>query len=79
MLMYLNECAVVELLRKVTPLLSQGGMIRCRESSVWNGTHSRQGSYQAVVRFPKLTNHFFLLRPRTPTNTPTHKGLEVPA
>ena len=29
--------------------------------------------------FPKLTNHFFLLRARTPTNTPTHKGLQVPA
>jgi|GEM_PF-2569531 hypothetical protein len=32
-----------------------------------------------VVRFPKLTNHFFLLRARTPTNTSTHKGLQVPA
>ncbi len=156
MLMYLNERDVVELMRRVTPLLSQGGMILCRESTVRNGTHLRQGSYQAVyrsvqdyssvfersglevikvetnipyillqlgceaidkwkavvppkvqalplvgrlvycglrlgypwiarlpealgVRFPKLTNHFFLLRARTPTNTSTHKGLELPA
>lgn len=28
-----------------------------------------------VVRFPKLTNHFFLLRALMPTNTSTHKGL----
>ena len=154
--MYLNECAVVELLRRVTPLLSQSGMIPCRESTVWNGTHSRQGSYQTayrsvqdyssviersglevrqvetnipyillklgcevidrwkavvpskvrvlplverlvysglrlgfpwiarqpeafVVRFPKPTNHFFLLRARTATNTSAHKSLQVPA
>lgn len=32
-----------------------------------------------VVRFPKLTDHFFLLRARTPTNTSTYKGLQVPA
>jgi len=48
--MYLNECDVVELLRRVTPLLSQGDMVPCRESTVRNGTHSRQGSYQAVYR-----------------------------
>lgn len=50
MLMYLNECDVVELLRRVTPLLSQGGMIPYRESTVWNGTHSRQGSDQTAYR-----------------------------
>jgi len=68
MLMYLNECDVVELSGRVTPLFSQGGMNPCRESTVRNGTHSRQGSSQAVYR--SVQDYSSVIE---------RSGLEVPA
>jgi len=51
LLMYLNENDVVALLQKLKPLLSPGGIILCRESTVRNGTLTREGEeYQAVYR-----------------------------
>ncbi|MBL4888420.1 MAG: methyltransferase domain-containing protein [Candidatus Lindowbacteria bacterium] len=50
MLMYLNKCDVIALLQKVTPLLVQGGVIVCRESTVRNETVVREGDYQVVYR-----------------------------
>lgn len=50
MLMYLNECDVITLLRKVVPFLEPGGIILCRESTVRSGTVIREGNYQAVYR-----------------------------
>ena len=50
LLMYLNEEDVVALLRKLKSFLSPGGIILCRESTVRNGTITRDGDYQAVYR-----------------------------
>ena len=50
MLMYLNESDVIQLLERVTPFLEPGGIVLCRESTVRNGTLTRQGDYQAVYR-----------------------------
>ena len=50
MLMYLNEEDVISLLRRLTPSLEPGGLILCRETTVRQGTITRQGDYQAVYR-----------------------------
>ncbi len=50
MLMYLNESDVIALLQKLAPLLSSGGIILCRETTVRSATVTRQGEYQAVYR-----------------------------
>ncbi len=50
MLMYLNEDDVIALLERVTPFLEPGGIVLCRESTVRNGTLTRQGDYQVVYR-----------------------------
>jgi protein-L-isoaspartate O-methyltransferase len=50
MLMYLNEGDVTALLKKVTPFLEPGGIVLCRESTVRNGTLTRQDDYQVVYR-----------------------------
>lgn len=50
MLMYLNESDVISLLRKLVPFLDSGGIILCRETTVRQGTVTRQGEYQAVYR-----------------------------
>ena len=51
LLMYLNENDVIALLQKLKPLLSPGGIILCRESTVRNGILTREGTeYQAVYR-----------------------------
>ena len=51
LLMYLNENDVITLLQKLKPLLSPGGIILCRESTVRNGILTRDGAkYQAVYR-----------------------------
>jgi len=49
-LMYLNEKDVISLLRRLTPYLHPGGFILCRETTVRQGTLTRQGDYQAVYR-----------------------------
>ncbi len=59
MLMYLNERDVIELLRRVTPLLSPDGLVLCRESTVRTGTYSRQGTYQALYRSVQVYSSIF--------------------
>ena len=50
MLMYLKTEDVISLLRKLIPFLEAGGMMLCRETTVREGTVTRQGEYQAVYR-----------------------------
>jgi len=50
LLMYLNEGDVIALLHKLKLFLNPGGVILCRESTVRNGTVTREGDYQAVYR-----------------------------
>jgi len=50
MLMYLNEEDVISLLGKLNSFLRSGGIILCRETTVRQGTTTRQGDYQAVYR-----------------------------
>ena len=50
LLMYLNEVDLIALLRKLARFLAPGGMILCRESTVREGTLTRQGEYQATYR-----------------------------
>ena len=50
LLMYLKTEDVISLLRKLIPFLEAGGMILCRETTVREGTVTRQGEYQAVYR-----------------------------
>jgi trans-aconitate methyltransferase len=50
MLMYLKREDVISLLRRLIPFLEAGGMILCRETTVREGTVTRQGEYQAVYR-----------------------------
>lgn len=50
LLMYLNEPDLIALLRRLVPFLAPGGMMLCRESTVREGTLTRQGEYQATYR-----------------------------
>ncbi len=50
LLMYLNEEDVISLLRRLIPSLQPGGVILCRETTLRQGTTTRQGDYQAVYR-----------------------------
>jgi SAM-dependent methyltransferase len=50
LMMYLKENDVIALLKKLQPLLTSEGIILCRESTVRNGTVTREGDYQAVYR-----------------------------
>ncbi len=50
LLMYLNNDDVISLMKKLIPSLSPGGVILCRETTVQQGTITRQGDYQAVYR-----------------------------
>jgi SAM-dependent methyltransferase len=59
MLMYLNEGDVIALLKKVTPFLEPGGIVLCRESTVRNGTLTRQGDYQVVYRSVQTYTRLF--------------------
>lgn len=59
LLMYLNECDVINLLQKVTAYLEPNGVILCRESTVQNKTVTRQGTYQAVYRSVETYTQIF--------------------
>jgi SAM-dependent methyltransferase len=59
MLMYLNESDVISLLERVTPHLEPGGIVLCRESTVRNGTLTRQGDYQVVYRSVQTYSSLF--------------------
>ncbi|NOX99129.1 MAG: class I SAM-dependent methyltransferase [Verrucomicrobia bacterium] len=50
LLMYLNESDLIALLRKMKSYLNPGGIILCRETTVQNGTVTREGDYQAIYR-----------------------------
>lgn len=50
LMMYLNENDVIALLKKLKPFLAPEGVILCRETTVRNGTVTREGDYQAVYR-----------------------------
>jgi len=50
LLMYLNENDVIALLRKLKSFLTPEGIILCRETTVRNGTVTRDGDYQAIYR-----------------------------
>jgi len=58
-LMYLNEGDVVALLERVTSSLEPGGIVLCRESTVRNGTLTRQGDYQVVYRSVQTYSSLF--------------------
>ena len=59
LLMYLNECDVINLLQKVTSYLEPNGVILCRESTVRNETVTRKGTYQAVYRSVETYTQIF--------------------
>jgi protein-L-isoaspartate O-methyltransferase len=59
MLMYLNDDDVIALLEKLTPFLEPGGIVLCRESTVRNGTLTRQGDYQVVYRSVQTYSSLF--------------------
>jgi SAM-dependent methyltransferase len=59
LLMYLNEEDVISLLKRLTSLLRPGGVILCRETTVLQGTITRQGDYQAVYRSLALYEKIF--------------------
>lgn len=59
MLMYLNESDVISLLKRVTPHLEPGGIVLCRESTVRDGTLTRQGDYQVVYRSVQTYSSLF--------------------
>jgi hypothetical protein len=50
MLMNLNEDDVISVLGELIPSLQPGGIVLCRETTVRQGTTTRQGDYQAVYR-----------------------------
>ncbi|MGB0582593.1 MAG: class I SAM-dependent methyltransferase [Limisphaerales bacterium] len=50
LLMYLNDEDVIQLLQRLLPLLRAGGIVLCRESTVREGTETREGEYQATYR-----------------------------
>ena len=50
LLMYLNNEDAISLLQKLIPFLQPRGIILCRETTVRQGTTTRQGDYQAVYR-----------------------------
>jgi SAM-dependent methyltransferase len=50
LLMYLNENDVIALLQKLKSFLAPEGVILCRETTVRNGTVTREGDYQAIYR-----------------------------
>ena len=59
MLMYLNEEDVVALLKRVTAFLDPGCIVLCRESTVRDGTLTRQGDYQVVYRSVQTYSSLF--------------------
>ena len=59
MLMYLNDDDVIALLEKLMPFLEPGGIVLCRESTVRNGTLTRQGDYQVVYRSVQTYSSLF--------------------
>ena len=59
LLMYLNEEDVVALLRKLISSLQPGGIILCRETTVRQGTLSRQSEYQAIYRSVAIYRRIF--------------------
>jgi protein-L-isoaspartate O-methyltransferase len=59
MLMYLNDDDLIALLEKLTPFLEPGGIVLCRESTVRNGTLTRQGDYQVVYRSVQTYSSLF--------------------
>jgi SAM-dependent methyltransferase len=59
LLMYLNEADVIALLQRLAPLLNRGGIILCRESTVREGSETRQGEYQATYRSKQVYSELF--------------------
>ena len=59
LLMYLNEADVIKLLNRLTPLLTTSGIILCRESTVTEGSESRQEEYQATYRSKQVYTELF--------------------
>lgn len=74
LLMHLNEADAIILLQRLAGLLNPGGIILCRESTVRNGSESRQGDYQATYRSEQLYTELFhksdLTAVRTERNVP---------
>ncbi len=57
--MYLNDPDVTTLLRKISPSLSSGGLILCRETTVRTGAVTLQGDYQATYRSTEIYTRMF--------------------
>ncbi len=74
LLMYLNEADVVSLLEKLTASLQPGGVLVCRETTVRQGTTTREGDYQAVYRsvadYQRIFNQCELSVVKLQTNVP---------
>jgi protein-L-isoaspartate O-methyltransferase len=74
LLMYLNENDAITLLQKLKPFLTPDGIILCRESTVQNGTVTREGEYQAIYRsvqtYRSLFNRCGLTVAQTCLNVP---------
>lgn len=50
LLMYLNDSDVVDLLRKLRPRLGPENLVICRESTIREGSLTRNGAYQVIYR-----------------------------
>jgi SAM-dependent methyltransferase len=59
LLMYLDENDVIALLQRLAPFLGPGGIILCRESTVRNGTVTREGEYPVVYRSVSVYSDLF--------------------
>jgi len=74
LLMYLNENDVIALLQKLKSFLTSEGIVLCRETTVRNGTVTREGDYQAVYRsvptYLSLFNKCGLTAVQTRLNAP---------
>lgn len=59
LLMYLNESDVVDLLRLIVPFLDAGGIIICRETTLYKDEVVNNDGYHAVYRTVKTYKNIF--------------------
>ncbi len=59
LMMYLNELDAIDLLGRLRPCLGPTGLVICRESTVRNGTMTRNGEYQAIYRSVPIYERMF--------------------
>lgn len=59
LMMYLNELDAIDLLGRLRPCLGPTGLVICRESTVRDGTMTRNGEYQAIYRSVPIYERMF--------------------